>query len=74
MKEIKVHGLLVWDDELFQRGAFASTPDIDPDEADAALVTACIHYPDRAAALQRALAEPVPFKPYVPPVWAQEGE
>ena len=58
MKQINVHGLLVWDDELFQRGDFARRqPAIDPDEAEASLVTACIQYPERAEALQRAFAE-----------------
>lgn len=58
MKQINVNGLLVWDDELFQRGDFARhAPAIDPDEADAALVAAVLRHPERAAALQRAFAE-----------------
>lgn len=58
MKQIKVNGLLVWDDDLFQRNDFARRPPaIDPDEAEAALVGAVLRHPERAAALQRAFEE-----------------
>ncbi|MGN6313202.1 MAG: hypothetical protein ACTHMO_05500 [Rhodanobacteraceae bacterium] len=58
MKQIKVNGVLVWDDEYFQRGDFVRRePLIDPDEAGDALVAACIRRPERAAALQRAFEE-----------------
>lgn len=61
MKQIKVNGLLVWDDEYFQRGDFARRePVIDPDEAGDALVAAVLRHPDRADALQRAFVERQP--------------
>lgn len=58
MRQIKgPGGLLVWDDDLFQRGDFARhAPEIDADEAGDALVAACIRYPERAEALQQAFA------------------
>lgn len=69
MKQIKVHGMLVWDDLHFQREI---PPQIDAEEAGAALVAACVHHPDRAEALAKALAEPTEPKPYHPPVWADK--
>lgn len=76
MKQIRgPGGLLVWDDELFQRGDFARRePAIDVDEAGDALVGAVIRHPERAAALQKALAEKPEPKPYRPPVWAGFSE
>lgn len=58
MKQIKVNGLLVWDDEYFQRGDFARRPaQIDADEAGDALVSACVRHPARADALLRAFEQ-----------------
>ncbi len=75
MKQILVNGLLVWEDDYFQRGAFARhAPEIDPDEAEAALVAAVLKYPARAAALSKALAQQPEPKPYTAPAWAGDEE
>lgn len=74
MKQIKVGGLLVWDDEYFQRGAFARhAPEVDADEAGDALVAAVLKRPERAAALAKAMAEPRKPQPYRRPAWALFG-
>jgi len=59
MKQIRgPGGLLVWDDEYFQRGDFTRHPEpIDADEAGDALVSACVAQPEHAQALLRAFDE-----------------
>ena len=76
MKQIRgPGGLLVWDDDLFQRADFARRePALDADEAGDALVGAVIRHPERAAALQKALAEKPEPKPYRKPAWACDDE
>lgn len=74
MRQSNVHGLLVWDDEYFQRGACAPSAEIDAEEAGNALVSAVLKHPQRAQALSDALAEPRKPQPYRAPAWADWEE